>query len=189
MKPQKLRFWGNLLSLPSNYWITPFDINDPVNTPRGLNTSLFAVKKALYDAQTRIEDAELSFAAPLSEQQHSGVNDQTIPIFGAGGAIGAFTIAEDTERELDPSTLGPDGYRIDFGNSYIQAVTWDSGGVHAEGFLTYSQSTDPASPYYADFTEAYSQQNWHRFPFHPSEIAAEQVSQITLSGTPTPVGE
>ena len=181
-------FWGNLLTPFSNYWITPFDVNDPVNTPRGLNTSLSAVHKALYDAQTRVETAGLSFDAPLSEQQHSGVNDTTIPIFGAGAAIGAFTIAEDSERELDPDTLGPEGYRIDFGNSYIQVVTWDSGGVHAEGFLTYSQSTDPANPHYADFTEAYSQKRWYRFPFHPSEIAAEQESQITLTGTPTPVG-
>ena len=106
----------------------------------------------------------------------------------AGAAIGAFTIAEYSERELDPDTLGPEGYRIDFGNSYIQVVTWDSGGVHAEGFLTYSQSTDPANPHYADFTEAYSQKRWYRFPFHPSEIAAEQESRITLTGTPTPVG-
>ena len=181
-------FWGNLLKQPSNYWVTPFDINDPVNTPRGLNTSLPAVHAALHDAQTRIENAGLSFAEPLSEQQHSGVNDTAIPIFGAGGAIGAFTIAEDSEQELAPDTLGPDGYRIDFGNSYIQVVTWDSGGVHAEGFLTYSQSTDPANPHYADFTEAYSQQRWHRFPFHPEEIAADQESRITLEGTPTPVG-
>ncbi len=86
--------------------------------------------------------------------------------------------------ELDPDTLGPEGYRIDFGNSYIQVVTWDSGGVHAEGFLTYSQSTDPANPHYADFTEAYSQKRWHRFPFHPSEIAADQESRITLDRHP-----
>lgn len=182
-------FWGNLLTPFSNYWLTPFDVNDPVNTPRGLNTSLSAVHKALYDAQTRIETAGLSFDAPLSDQQHSGVNDTTIPIFGAGGSIGAFTIAEDSERGQDPDTLGPEGYRIDFGNSYIQVVTWDSGGVHAEGFLTYSQSTDPASPHYADFTEAYSQQRWHRFPFHPSEIADQQESQITLEGTRTPMGD
>ncbi len=181
-------FWGNLLGPFSNYWITPFDVDDPVNTPRGLNTSLSDVHKALHDAQTRIEDAGLSFDAPLSEQQHSGVNDTTIPIFGAGASIGAFTIAEDSERELDPDTLGPEGYRIDFGNSYIQVVTWDSGGVHAEGFLTYSQSTDPANPHYADFTEAYSQKRWHRFPFHPSEIAADQESQITLEGPRTAGG-
>ena len=67
-------------------------------------------------------------------------------------------------------------------------MTWDTDGVHAEGFLTYSQSTDPASPHFADFTEAYSQKRWHRFPFHPDEIAAAQESQITLEGPRTPVG-
>ena len=182
-------FWNNLLNLSSNYWMKPFDLNDPVNTPSGLYTAPFAVKKALYDAQTKIENANLSFTAPLSEQQHCGVSDPTISIFGAGGGIGAFTIAEDPDLELGQSTLGPDGYRIRFGNSYVQIVTWDSGGVHAEGFLTYSESTDPASPHYADFTQAYSQQRWYRFPFHPSEIAAEQESRITLRGTSTPVGE
>jgi acyl-homoserine-lactone acylase len=180
-------FWANLLTLSSDYWTVPFDIRDPVNTPRGLNTSRPDVQEALFDAQTRIEAAGLPFDAPLGELQRSGVNDPAIPIFGAGGSIGAFTIAEDAERELDPDTLGPEGYRIDFGNSYIQVVTWDEGGVHAEVFLTYSLSTDPASPHYADFTEAYSQGRWHRFPFHPDEIAAEKESEITLTGPPTPL--
>ncbi len=181
-------FWDNLLTLLIDYWKTPFDVNDPVNTPRNLNTSLFGVSKALYDAQTRIEEAGLSFTAPLGEQQHSGVNDPSIPIFGEGGAIGAFTIAEDSEIEADPSLLGPEGYRIDFGNSYIQVVTWDDEGVHTQGFLTYSESTDPANPHYADFTEAYSQKRWQQLPFHPEEIAADRQSQITLTGTPTRAG-
>jgi acyl-homoserine-lactone acylase len=180
-------FWANLLTLSSDYWTVPFDIQDPVNTPRGLNTSRPDVREALFDAQTRIERAGIPFDAPLGEVQHAGVNDPAIPIFGAGGSIGAFTIAEDTEREIDPDTLGPEGYRIDFGNSYIQVVTWDGGGVRAEIFLTYSLSTDPARPHYADFTEAYSQARWHRFPFHPDEIAAEKESEVTLTGAPTPL--
>jgi len=181
-------FWDNLARLPFNHWVVPFNPNDPVNTPRGLKTSSLWVQMALYDAQTRIENAGLSLAAQLSEQQHSGVNDETIPIFGSTGSIGAFTIAEDSTQAQNPDTLGPEGYRIDFGNSYIQVVTWDSDGVHAEGFLTYSQSTDPANPHYADFTEAYSERRWHRFPFHPDEIAAAQESQITLEGPRPQIG-
>ncbi len=179
-------FWGNLLRQPFNYWTVPFDPRDPVDTPRGLNTSRIGVQRALRDAQARIRNAGLSFTEPLREQQHAGVNDPAIPIFGAGGSIGAFTIAEDTEREMDPDTLGPEGYRIDFGNSYIQIVTWDESGVRAEGFLTYSQSTDPANPHYADFTEAYSRKLWHRFPFHQSEIDEAEESRTVLRGTPTP---
>jgi acyl-homoserine-lactone acylase len=53
--------------------------------------------------------------------------------------------------------------------------------VRAEGFLTYSQSTDPANPHYADFTRAYSQKAWYRFPFRAEEIEAQMESRIELS--------
>ena len=43
----------------------------------------------------------------------------------------------------------------------------------ADAVLSYSQSTDPASPYYADQTLLYSQKGWHRLPFHPADIAAD----------------
>jgi acyl-homoserine-lactone acylase len=182
------QFWNNLVGLSVNYWLTPFDVNDPVNTPRGLNTSLPEVREALYNAQTLIQDAGLPFDAPLGQQQHSGVNDPTIPIFGEGGAIGAFTIAEDSQVQGDPASLGPEGYRIDFGNSYIQVVTWDNEGVHTQGFLTYSESTDPASPHFADFTEAYSQKQWQPLAFRADEIAQQQISEVTLTGTATRTG-
>ncbi len=182
-------FWRNVEAQPSPFWTVPFDTADPVNTPRGLNTSLFGVQKALYDAQQRIQRAGLSLQAPLRDQQHSALGDKEIPIFGAGGEIGAFTVAEDTQNELDPDSLGPEGFHIDFGNSYIQAVTWGEDGVRAEGFLTYSESTDPGRPHFDDFTEAYSEQRWYRFPFHPDEIAAEQESEIALTGSPSPSAE
>ena len=101
----------------------------------------------------------------------------SLRVFGAAGAIGAFTVA-------DTDGLSSSGYGVNYGNSYIQTVTWDGGGVHAEGFLTYSQSTDPANPHFKDFTQAYSQKHWYRFPFHDAEIAAAQESVMELIGTP-----
>jgi len=156
----------------SQLWSTPFDIDDPVNTPRDLNTSSSGVRSALADAQRQVEDAGLALDAPLGAIQRSGVNGD-IPIFGGIGTEGAFTIVSD-------QGLSSDGYRIDYGNSYIQAVTWEAGGVHAEGFVTYSESTDPASPHYADFTEAYSQKRWLHYPFHEDEIAAQKISEQQL---------
>ena len=78
--------------------------------------------------------------------------------------------------------LAKDGYDIDFGNSYIHTVTWDNGGVHAEGFITYSESSDPANPHYSDYTQAYSQKQWLRFAFHDSEIQATTESTLHLTG-------
>ena len=43
--------------------------------------------------------------------------------------------------------------------------------------------------YYADFTRAYSEKRWHRFPFTADEIAARQPAAIILSGGPSSVYE
>jgi len=177
--PEWQEFWRNVNAISGNVWKTPFDVNDPVDTPRDLNTGSAAVRKALHDAQTTVQATGIDFNAPYSSVQHSAVNDASIPIFGAEGAIGAFTVA-------DTDGLSSSGYGVNYGNSYIQTVTWEDGGVHAEGFLTYSQSTDPANPHYKDFTQAYSQKQWYRFPFHDGEIAAAKESVVELTGTPSP---
>ena len=70
--------------------------------------------------------------------------------------------------------LGATGYPVLRGNSYIQTVTRAAGCSDeqgagcdpiAEDFVTYSQSTDPASPHFRDQTEGYSRKTWIRFPF------------------------
>ncbi|MFP5356870.1 MAG: penicillin acylase family protein [Gammaproteobacteria bacterium] len=50
----------------------------------------------------------------------------------------------------------------------------------ADGFVTYSQSTDPASPHFNDFTRDYSDKAWHRFPFTPAQVQAAKVSELRL---------
>lgn len=177
-------FWNNLDASGASYWSTPFDINNPVTTPNTLNTSLSAVAKALNDAQTTVQKSGSSFTAPFGQLQFSGVNTnngQSIPVFGGEGAIGTFTVA-DTNGDDTTSALTKNGYPIVFGNSYIQVVTWDSNGhVSADGFLSYSESTDPASKHYSDFSMAYMNQQWHHFPFTADEIAAAAESTVTLT--------
>jgi acyl-homoserine-lactone acylase len=68
------------------------------------------------------------------------------------------------------------------GTSYIQIVGFDAEGPVAEALLSYSQSTNPASPHYADQTRAYSRQAWHKLPFSDEEIAAARVGEpLTIS--------
>ena len=54
----------------------------------------------------------------------------------------------------------------------------DENGPVADAVLSYSQSTDPASPHYADQTELYSAKGWHRLPFHKADIAAEAIAPV-----------
>lgn len=160
-------------------WQTPFSATDPVNTPRGLNFASPFVAEALGRAVSQITDAGIAMDAPLGSLQRSGViGDTVIPIFGGSGNEGAFTI-------VSTNSLDDGGYRVTYGNSYIQTVTWEADGTGfkpvAEGFITYSQSTDPANPHYADFTREYSAKRWKRFPFRPDEIAADTISSMRLS--------
>lgn len=171
-------FWREAGSA-SNLWETPFNPADPVNTPRDLNTGSRAVANALSTAQQRITDLGIALDAPLGSLQASGVNDADgapIPIPGGEQFVGAFTIAN-----TDDAGLTESGYAVDYGNSYIQAVTWEDGAVRAEGFVTYSQSTDPASPHYSDFTQAYSDKDWHAFAFTREEIGARAIRDYRVS--------
>jgi acyl-homoserine-lactone acylase len=168
-------------------WQTPFSAADPVNTPRDLNPlNLLQLQRAFGNAVKAVQDAGFALDAPMQDIQKSGVHtvsgkpDVSVP--GGEGHEGAFTI-------VSTGPLRDTGYRVTYGNSYIQTVTWTSNQSCtdkfsnapgcplpvAEGFVTYAQSTDPASPHFRDYTEAYSKKEWHRFPFTEDEITAAGV--------------
>jgi acyl-homoserine-lactone acylase len=68
---------------------------------------------------------------------------------------------------------------ISYGSSHIQAVSvLDAGRVLARTILTYSQSTDPTNPHYADQTALFSKKRWVVDRFCRSAIAASPVKQV-----------
>jgi acyl-homoserine-lactone acylase len=71
----------------------------------------------------------------------------------------------------------PGGFEPFHGSSYIQVVTFDEKGPVVNAVLSYSQSTDPASAYYADQTREFSNKKLHRYPFSADEIAADAVGK------------
>lgn len=169
-------FWRNVGSpLPvdvvSTTWLTPFSADDAVNTPNGLNVLDLTTQQAFADAVALVDASPFALDTPMGEIQRSGVNGD-IPVFGGEGFAGSFTIAN-----TRGSALGEDGYRVTYGNSYIQAVTWEpqTGEPRAEAFVTYSQSTDPASPYYKDYTEAYSNKDWLRLRYREADVRSSPV--------------
>ena len=161
-------------------WLTPFDANDPVNTPRGLNVGDPQVKQALVDAVDRLQELDLPLDAPLGTVQYVVRNGQQIPIHGGPGGTGVF-------NAINNSLSGTPGrgYDVPHGSSYIQTVTWDENGPKAGIILTYSQSTDPASPHYKDMTELYSQKGWVNVPYREADILADP-NLATLHLLPEP---
>ena len=98
--------------------------------------------------------------------------DRKIRVHGGEGSAGVLNAQQ---SRFDP-TAG--GYVPYHGSSYIQVVTFDQKGPVADAVLSYSQSTDPASPHYADQTELYSRKSWHRLPFHKADIAAGALGPV-----------
>jgi acyl-homoserine-lactone acylase len=102
--------------------------------------------------------------------------NDAIPIHGGPGTLGILNM-----QESRPAPWG--GLMPVHGTSYIQIVGFDETGPVADAILSYSQSTNPASPHAADQTRAYAAKQWHRLPFSAEAIAAETI------GTPKQIAE
>ena len=165
-------FWDKVSKRP-DLWSTPFDPADPVNTPRDLNTQGEAGTKllaALVEAAGEVEAKGIALDAPWGEVQFAPRNGTRIPIHGGPGDAGILNVqyANPIEGGITPF----------HGTSYIQIVGFDEDGPVADAILSYSQSTNPASPHYADQTEAYAIKAWNRLPFSPEEIEAARQGDV-----------
>ncbi len=162
------------------YYAVPFDNSDPVHTPRGLTTSDTATREAilaaLHVAVDRITEAGIALDAKWGDVQFEMSNGEKIGIPGGNGRAGMFSVISARFN------AGNGGYTpIVAGNSYIQSVTWnEDGSPNARAILTYSQSPEPDSPFYADQTKIYSQSEWIEMPFTDEQIAAKLVRKETL---------
>jgi len=168
-------FW-NRADDSNNLWNTPFDVNDPVNTPRDLNTSDPDVQQALPDAVSAITGLGVALDARFGTLQYDVKNGEQIEIFGGLGGVGNFTIA------IPSTSLTSDGYPVmRYGNSWVYTVQYKDDKVKAQGYVTYSQSTDPASPHYSDYTKAYANKEWPDLPFYEADIEASKIREMTIS--------
>lgn len=165
-------FWAKVGNRP-DLWATPFDPADPVNTPRDLATEGAKGEKllaALGEAVADLDKASIGLATPWGEVQRWIANGEAIPIHGGPGTAGVLNY-----QDARPSPAG--GLVPVHGSSYIQIVGFDAKGPVVDAILSYSQSTNPASPHFADQTRAYAAKQWHRLPFTPAAIAAETIGE------------
>lgn len=165
-------------------WAVPFDPADPVNTPRELNAGDEAVASAVLCALGRavdwLADRDIPLDRPWGEHQYRPVGDDDIPIHGGSGRS-TFSVIS-SRYDVDENAYAD----IPTGNSYMQTVTWDDTECpDAFAVLSYSQSTDPASPHYADMTRLYAEEGWNDMPFCDDDVAAEAIGDpVRLSNRP-----
>jgi acyl-homoserine-lactone acylase len=170
-------FWSTASAIP-NKWAVAFNPADPVNTPYGVAPAAMpAMLTALRGAAQKLQTLGVPLDGRLGDWQVEPRNGVRIPIHGGNGnqegSYGSITMR---------TGLTSSGYvGVHWGQSYIQTVTFDDQGPVAQAMLTYGQSTDPKSPWYADQTVAYSRKQWPVLPFAADKIKADaNYSTMTL---------
>jgi acyl-homoserine-lactone acylase len=121
-----------------------FDVTDPVHTPRRLDTADPRVRTALADAVQRLGGIRLD--AKWGDIHTDSRGERRIPIHGGRGEAGVFNVI------TNPLVPGVGYPKVVHGTSYVMAVVLGPHGPSGRQILTYSQSTDPTSPWYADPT-------------------------------------
>ncbi len=161
----------------NTFWMDGFDATRPVDTPRQLNTASPDVRQGLARAVRKLRNAGIALDAKLGDIQRAKRNAASIPVHG-GSEPGMFNYL------VSPFNAAEHGYTDTvYGASFVITATFEGiGKPRAEAILTYSLSTDPTSPHFADQTWLYSQKQW--VPLHMTEqaIADNLVSSIDASG-------
>jgi len=169
---------------------TPFDAADAVHTPRGLGAApaegVDPVHTALATAITRLAAAGFGPDATLADAQYTLKGDERIAVpggFGFEGAVNIVDYSRDNTTVLPKIPRAPvvnaatrlteDGYLITYGTSFVMALEFTDDGPRADALLTYSQSTDPASPHFADQTRLFGEDGWRAIRFSEADIAAD----------------
>ena len=184
-----------------------FDPTSPVSTPKQLAaapaTGSDPILVALARAVIMLEKAGLTPASKLKDAQKTRKGTEVIPIHGATNLEGAFNIIgynsnsgtllpglrrgpvlTNAEGSPSPTGITADGYLVNVGSSFMMVMEFTEKGPVAEAVLSYSQSTDPASPHYADQTRLFSESKYRKVLFTEADILADPSLKTTEIAIP-----
>ena len=161
-------FLDDAASAGASIWVNPWSASDPLNTPNTLKTdpaTAALLKKAIDDTRAA-GTLDKSWGTVNYRQLADGTR---IPLSGGPASAGIANVNN--------------GKPVNDGSSHIQAIAFTGkNGVRARTMLTYSQSTDPHSPNYADQTRLYAKKTWVDFPWTGKQIRNQLVRTIHLKG-------
>ncbi len=132
------------------------------------------VLPVLRDAAAELEGQGIALDGPLSAVQYETRGDERIPIHGGPGTAGVFNAINVASPEDGAVSNVPHG------SSFVQAVQFVDGAcpVEPRTILTYSQSTNPDSPWHSDQTRMFSRKEWVRPRFCEADILKSPVLQV-----------
>jgi acyl-homoserine-lactone acylase len=169
----------------------PFDPARASTTPSGLAPAPQGapdpVNQKLAEAVVLLGQAGLSVDAKLGDVQFARKGERKVPLHGGAAFEGVTnvvgysganaTLLPQSQQQgpvLSPGTgLTPEGYLVDFGTSFLMVLEYTPQGPKAQALLSYAQSTDPASPFFADQTDRFSAKQFRPILFDAADILAD----------------
>lgn len=169
-----------------------FDVEGPVETPRGMGDTELAIQ-ALQDAAAVLSEAAISLDAPLGAVQVAVRGEERIPMHGGFTVEGVANLIDQRPNDTSGpfpnsapyetrSGLSDRGYLVSGGTSFIMTLAYGADGPEAEAFLTYGQSGTPDDEHYSDQTKLFSQKQWRKIYFKPEDVDANAVRKLVITG-------
>ena len=168
----------------ANFWNTSFDATKPLTTPTGLNPGTAASPatplKWLADAVLSLQAHNLPVTATYGQVQYAP-QSRKIPVPGC--SVGCFNaIYSSLGPSTNPVDAAPYGQVYD-GSSLVMTTQLNPSGPESQGILTYSQATNPRSPWFSNMTKLYSQGKWVPLAYTAQQLKAEHPgSELVLLG-------
>ena len=173
-----------------------FDPDDPIATPYGLKDGPEEgddpLLQALGKAVLRLGQARLGVDAPLRAAQFAYRGDEKIAVHGGQNRDGTTNVVNygSLKSTVAPGTgigeivsanteLSVDGYVVNYGTSFVMAVELTDAGPKGFGFLSYSQSDDPATGHVSDQTKRlFAKKQWRPLLYSEADIAADPKLRV-----------
>ena len=171
--------WSNQ-SIPGTFWKVPFNVKDPLTTPYGLDTSNRHILIALANAVLDLKARGIALTASYGQVQHSTKGSDVIPIHGCD--TGCFNAIYPGLANGNPFFPGDYG-EVGDGSSLVMTTELTPQGPVSQGIVTYSQATNPKSPFYANLTKLYSQKKWVPFAYTAKQLTALKGTSLLLLRT------
>ena len=159
----------------AGFWADQFNAADPLNTPNVLNAADPEQLTALGEAVKELRDHGIPLDSGLRGVQVATRGNKRISIHGCGNC---FQNINSSKGEA--SFNAPYGEVVQ-GSSMVLTTKLTKNGPHAEGILTYSQATDPTSPWFANMTKLFAKKRWVELRFGPG--ADRGLSPESIPGT------
>jgi acyl-homoserine-lactone acylase len=173
-----------------------FDAARPTVTPSVPAADTTPLLQAMARAVQTITTAGFALDTTLGASQFTERSETRIPIHGGNNADGVTNVVtwsgRSSSSEPAPqrgeavavgSSLRGEGYRINYGTSFVMTVDYTGDQVAAAALLVYGQTGDRTSPLFDSQTVDFSEKTWRTVSFTDADIEADaDLRTYTVTG-------